>query len=153
MISMRPRWANSSSIISTGTCGRVAERRRGRRIDATIIRSQTPWLARNSGGSSRKASLVHLRDVLGLRPAQLAIYISKMIERSAPKWPAVVASLSEFASYSAADKELGGIRRTAKVQTDWLDSPQIRADLKGGTFGFASVKERGTTVDGVLRRG
>ena len=69
-----------------------------------------------------------------------------MIERSAPKWPAVVASLSEFASYSAADKELGGIRRTAKVQTDWLDSPQIRADLKAGAFDFATLKEKRTTV-------
>ena len=97
-----------------------------------------------------EASLVDLRDVLGLPPAELAGYIAKMLERLGPEWPALVASLSEFSTYSADDKELGGIRRTAKVQTDWLDSPQMRADLEGGAFDFATLKETPTTVYLVL---
>ena len=97
-----------------------------------------------------EASLVDLRDVLGLPPAELAGYIAKMLERLGPEWPALVASLSEFSTYSADDKELGGIRRTAKVQTDWLDSPQMRADLEGGALDFATLKETPTTVYLVL---
>ena len=97
-----------------------------------------------------EASLVDLRDVLGLPPAELAGYIAKMLERLGPEWPALVASLSEFSTYSAEDKELGGIRRTAKVQTDWLDSPQMRADLEGGALNFATLKETPTTVYLVL---
>src|ERR1700677_129077 len=59
-----------------------------------------------------EASLVDLRDVLGLSPPQLAVYISNMIERLGEDWPAIGASLGEFARYSADDRELGGIRRT-----------------------------------------
>jgi type IV secretion system protein VirD4 len=103
---------------------------------------------RISGG--REASLVDLRDVLGLPPAQLAVYISDMIEEFGPKWPALVASLGEFSTYSSDDKEQGGIRRTAKVQTDWLDSPQMRTDLDGGTIDFAMLKEAPTTIYLVL---
>jgi type IV secretion system protein VirD4 len=93
-----------------------------------------------------EASLVDLRDVLGLPPAQLAGYISSMIERLGEDWPAISASLGEFASYSADDRELGGIRRTAKVQTDWLDSPQMRTDLEADAFDFTTLKETPTTV-------
>src|SRR5215471_15703639 len=96
------------------------------------------------------ASLVGLRDVLGQSPGALATYIEKEIEDLGDKWPAVVASLSEFADYSSEDRELGGIRRTAKVQTDWLDSPQMRASLKGKAFEFATLKETPTTVYLVL---
>jgi type IV secretion system protein VirD4 len=63
-----------------------------------------------------------------------------------PEWPALVASLGEFKSFSADDRELGAIRRTAKVQTDWLDSPQMRTDLRTGAFDFARLKERPTTI-------
>ena len=93
-----------------------------------------------------EASLVDLRDVLGLPPAQLADYISSMIERLGEEWPAIGASLGEFATYSADDRELGGIRRTAKVQTDWLDSPQMRTDLEADAFDFTTLKEIPTTV-------
>jgi type IV secretion system protein VirD4 len=93
-----------------------------------------------------EASLVDLRDVLGLSPAHLASYISNAIERLGEDWPAINASLGEFASYSPEDRELGGIRRTAKVQTDWLDSPQMRTDLEADAFDFATLKETPTTV-------
>lgn len=96
------------------------------------------------------ASLVDLRNVLGLPPPQLAQYIMKMIERLGENWPALVASLSEFSTASADDRELGAIRRTAKVQTDWLDSPQMRVDLENDTFDFAMLKDVPTTVYLVL---
>jgi type IV secretion system protein VirD4 len=95
-------------------------------------------------------SLVDLRNVLGLPPASLAKYITKMIAELGPEWPAIVASLGEFSGASTDDKELGAIRRTAKVQTDWLDSPQMRADLEGDTFDFSTLKETPTTVYLVL---
>ena len=98
----------------------------------------------------REASLVLLRDALGLPPAQLADYIAKMVERLGPERPELVASLGEFSTYSADDKELSGIRRTAKVQTDWLDSPQMRADLEAAALDFATLKETPTTIYLVL---
>ena len=97
-----------------------------------------------------QASLVALRDVLGQPPAQLAAYVEKIVERLGPEWPAIIASLSEFSNFSAEDKELGAIRRTAKVQTDWLDSPQMRANLEGEAFDFSTLKETPTTVYLVL---
>src|SRR5260370_18557314 len=42
------------------------------------------------------------------------------------------------------------IRRRAKVQTDWLDSPQMRADLKADPVAFSFLKETPTTVYLVL---
>ena len=45
---------------------------------------------------------------------------------------------------------LGGVRRTAKVQTDWLDSPEVCADLKKGAFDFATIKDVPTTIYLVL---
>ena len=96
------------------------------------------------------ASLVDLRDVLGLPPAELADYIVEMLKLLGPEWPALVASLGEFEFFSPEDRELGGIRRTAKVQTDWLDSPQMRANLEGGALDFATLKETPTTVYLVL---
>jgi type IV secretion system protein VirD4 len=95
-------------------------------------------------------TLADLRGVLGLKPRELASYISKKIKDYGDAWPALVASLSEFASYSAEDRELGGIRRSAKVQTDWLDSPQMRSDLKRGAFDFATLKESPSTIYLVL---
>jgi len=93
-----------------------------------------------------EASLVDLRDALGLPPAHMAAYISNAIERLGEEWPAISASLGEFSSYSPEDRELGGIRRTAKVQTDWLDSPQMRTDLEAKAFDFTTLKETPTTV-------
>lgn len=99
---------------------------------------------------SDKASLVGLRDVLGLTPADLATYIRNRLRDVGTESPPVTASLGEFVTFSADDKEIGGIRRTAKVQTDWLDSPQMRACLEGDGFDFATLKETPTTVYLVL---
>ena len=98
----------------------------------------------------RDASLVDLRNVLGLAPAELATYVSRRVEQLGEAWPAIAASLGEFSTHSSEDRELGGIRRTAKVQTDWLDSPPIRPNLQGEAFDFASIKETPTTVYLVL---
>jgi len=97
-----------------------------------------------------EASLVDLRNVLGLAPEELASHVAKTIERLGSEWPALSASLGEFKTHSDGDRELGGIRRTAKVQTDWLDSPQMRVDLEGNAIDFASLKTRPTTVYLVL---
>ncbi len=92
-------------------------------------------------------SLAVFRDYLGLKPQQFAEFIDADIKRLGKKWPAVAASLGEFATHNPDDRELGGIRRTAKAQTDWLDSPPIRADLaKKNVIDFASLKETPTTV-------
>ena len=86
-------------------------------------------------------SLAVFRDYLGLKPQQFAEFIDADIKRLGKKWPAVAASLGEFATHSPDDKELGGIRRTAKTQTDWLDSPLIRADLsQKNVIDFESFK-------------
>jgi type IV secretion system protein VirD4 len=113
----------------------------------TLIKGLVTGLRLRGG---RDASLVDLRDVLGLPPAQLALYISEMIKDYEADWPALVAGLSEFMTYSPEDRELGGIRRTAKVQTDWLDSPQMRSDLEGEAIDFAALKEAPTTIYLVL---
>jgi type IV secretion system protein VirD4 len=93
-------------------------------------------------------SLVAFRNYLGMSPDQMAKFIAEDIKRFGEKWPAIAASLGEFANYNAEDREIAGIRRTAKIQTDWLDSPLMRADLqKGGdNFTFASLKKTPTTV-------
>ena len=45
---------------------------------------------------------------------------------------------------------MSAIRRTAKVQTDWLDSPAMRRDLKGPAIDFSKIKEQPTTIYLVL---
>lgn len=66
-----------------------------------------------------KASLARLRLLLGEPPAKLAETNAKLIQAFGQKCPAIAASLGEFATYSPNDdKELGAVRRTAKVQTD-----------------------------------
>jgi type IV secretion system protein VirD4 len=97
-----------------------------------------------------KATLNHLRDILGTAPKTLANYNRMQVEQFGRKYPAIAASLSEFTSYSPDDRELSGIRRTAKTHTDWLDSGRMRADLEGAAFNFASIKERPTTIYLVL---
>lgn len=96
------------------------------------------------------ASLALLRDALGQPPEDLADYNQRMVGTLGDAHPELRASLSEFLHWSPEDRELGGIRRTAKVQTDWLGSPPIREDLKKGAFDFASLKKTPTTVYLVL---
>ena len=54
------------------------------------------------------------------------------IEKYRKDWPSLVASLGEFTRYSPDDRELSGIRRTAKTHTEWLDSVPMQKDLKKG---------------------
>jgi len=97
-----------------------------------------------------EASLPLLRKVLGLAPQQLADECARLVAEFGKQCPALAASLSEFTAYSPQDRELGGVRRTAKVQTDWLDSPEVCADLKKGAFDFATIKDVPTTIYLVL---
>ena len=96
------------------------------------------------------ASLGRMRDVLGLTPSALAHFNAQRIEELGEKFPAIAASLSEFATYSPDDREMSAIRRTAKVQTDWLDSPAMKRDLRGPAIDFAAIKEQPTTIYLVL---
>jgi type IV secretion system protein VirD4 len=96
------------------------------------------------------ASLGRLRDVLALTPVALAHFNEERLTELGQEFPAIAASLSEFASYSPDDRELNAIRRTAKVQTDWLDSPAMKRDLNGPAIDFATIKEQPTTVYLVL---
>jgi type IV secretion system protein VirD4 len=80
----------------------------------------------------------------------LARYNYDRVTELGQEFPAIAASLNEFATYSSDDRELNAIRRTAKVQTDWLDSPAIRLDLNGPAMQFATLKEHPTTIYLVL---
>lgn len=87
-------------------------------------------------------SLAVFRDYLGVPPKQFAELIEADIKRFGKKWPAVAASLGEFTSSNPDDRELSGIRRTAKTQTDWLDSPLMRAALsQKNVIDFERFKE------------
>ncbi len=96
------------------------------------------------------ASLALVRQILGAPPSLLAKVLARMVARFGQACPPLAASLSEFTTYTAEDRELGGIRRTAKVQTDWLDSAPMIADLEKGAFDFAAVKQTPTTIYLVL---
>lgn len=87
-----------------------------------------------------------------MRPAPPARCGARRVQQTrAPGWPVpLAASLSEFTTYSPQARELGGVRRTAKVQTDWLDSPEVCTDLKKGAFDFATIKDQPTTIYLVL---
>ena len=75
-----------------------------------------------------EADLHLLRIVLGSEPEKLARYCAMQTAKFGARYPAIVARLGEFTRYSPDDRELSGIRRTAKAHTDWLDglrhSPQ-----------------------------
>lgn len=108
-------------------------------------------------------SLGVLREYLGMRPgdlhdkdgkiteAGLATLLRLLVKTHREEWPAIATSLNEFTQHSAEDKELNGIRRTAIAQTDWLDSPLIRADLaRQNVIDFASFKTTPTTCYFIL---
>ena len=96
------------------------------------------------------ASLALLRLAIGAKPATLAKKLGLMVDKFGGQCPALAASLSEFTSFSPEDRELGGIRRQAKVQTDWLDSAPMVADLAKGSYDFATLKATPTTIYLVL---
>jgi len=93
-------------------------------------------------------SLNQLRAMLSMTAKELAMTIQLLVERHGEKWPAIRTSLNEFTSFNPEDREIGGIRRTAIAQTDWLDSPLIQKDLaqKENVIDFASLKQTPTTV-------
>lgn len=97
-----------------------------------------------------EGSLVDLRKILGLPPDRLAAFVTNWLSDFSHESPALMASLGEFSTYSAEDREMGGIRRTAKVQTDWLDSPEMQTDLEGPALDFETLKTTPTTVYLVL---
>ena len=66
----------------------------------------------------------------------------KLVEQLGPTGPPLWRVSANSRASAPKTANSGAIRRTAKVQTDWLDSPQMRADLLGDAFDFATLKER-----------
>ena len=94
------------------------------------------------------------RTVLGQPPQQLCELIKVWISDHSQKHPAIAACLNEFADFRPEDREIGGIRRTAKAHTDWLDSPPMQSDLKQkNNIDFASFKDHPQTCYVVLPPG
>ena len=94
------------------------------------------------------------RSVLGLPPQQLCNLLEVWIGDHSKKHPAIAACLNEFTEFRPEDREIGGIRRTAKAHTDWLDSPSMQADLaQKNNIDFASFKEQPQTCYVVLPPG
>jgi type IV secretion system protein VirD4 len=93
-------------------------------------------------------NLCQLRSMLSMRAEDLAKAIDYLINQHGDNWPAIRAALNEFAKHNADDREIGGIRRTAIAQTDWLDSPLMQRDLSPSQnkIDFASLKQTPTTV-------
>lgn len=95
-------------------------------------------------------TLNHLRMILGRKPETLAGYIRDTIANHGKAHPEITANLSEFAEHTKEDREQAGIRRTAKTETEWLDSPFIQRDLGGQDFDFRTLKTTPTTIYIVL---
>lgn len=106
----------------------------------------------------KAANLAMIRELFGWEPGDMAIAIEHFVKTYGKKqsgsaakfYPAIAASLSEFISHNPQDREIGGIRRQAKVQTDWLDSSEMVDCISKGEFDFASIKQNPTTVYLVL---
>ena len=65
----------------------------------------------------------------GLKPKDFAEFINADIEKFREKWPAIGASLGEFATYHADDKELGLALRTVEDAIAAAIEPLIDAGL------------------------
>lgn len=98
----------------------------------------------------KDVSLWMLRDVLGWPAKDMADSLKKRVIEFRNTHPAIAASLGQFSNYTPEDRELNGIVRTALVQTDWLDSPQMQRDLQGEVIDFAALKQTPTTIYLVL---
>jgi type IV secretion system protein VirD4 len=97
-----------------------------------------------------EVSLWMLRSLLGLPAKEIAKGLDTNVKAFSRSHPAIAASLGQFTTYTPEDRELNGVLRTAIVQTDWLDSPLMQADLQGQVFDFAELKEVPTTIYLVL---
>jgi len=94
-------------------------------------------------------TLAGLRQVVGMAPDALGLYISELIDATASE-SAIAAKLNRFREISPDNRELLSILSTAVTQTDWIDSKPIRRELRGGAFDFAEMKRRPLTVYLVL---
>jgi type IV secretion system protein VirD4 len=100
------------------------------------------------------ADLALIRDLLGAPAKQLGVACKDFIDRSGKAEPAIAASLNRFVELTneqAENRELRSIISTAQTQTDWLDSPLIRADLRAPTNQAAKDKQA-AIASGVLKR-
>ena len=107
-------------------------------------------MARKVDKDGARANLNDVRAILGLSPQALANFCAARIEELGERCPEMAANLSEFTKYLGEDRELSGIRRTAKTHTKWMGSRAMQRCLEGGTFDAATMKETPTTVYLVL---
>lgn len=92
-------------------------------------------------------TLGNLRRVLGYGAEDLAIFVKFLVKKHKERFPAIATTLNEFSVHNPQDRELGGIRRTALAQTDWLDSPPISKDLaRKNVIDFEQFKQRPCTL-------
>lgn len=61
-------------------------------------------------------------------------------------WPQIENKCARFASLSAQDREMHSVISTALVQTRWLDSVPVQADIGKNPFDFTIAKEKPVTV-------
>jgi type IV secretion system protein VirD4 len=92
------------------------------------------------------ATLGGVREMLGQPPKRFAETCRQLIETYGGQCPALAPSLARFVEYTADNKELGAILGTALTQTDWLDSPEMKRNLRGEPFDFGTLKTQPTTV-------
>lgn len=98
-----------------------------------------------------KADLTMLRQVIASAPDKLTKnFVVPTLDQFGKDWPVLKGSLAEFTRYSADDRELNGVRRMARSETNWLDSPPMQKDLQGGWFDPLSLKTTPTTIYLVL---
>ena len=97
-----------------------------------------------------KADLATFRRIIGLSPDELARWCKLRVGCFGREFSALGPSIGRYADYKPDNRELSAVLGTAMVQTDWLDSPEIQADLLGEPFDFGSLKTTPTSVFFIL---
>ena len=92
------------------------------------------------------ATLVAVRDWVGLESETLAREIKDEILPNARSNEAVAAKLNRFTKISGENRELFSILSTVQTHTEWLDSKPIRRAVSTGTADFGQMKFSPTTV-------
>jgi type IV secretion system protein VirD4 len=100
----------------------------------------------------KDATLADLRQLLGAPAEDLATIIRGTLLPAMPDHQsAVAAKLNRFANMTSDSRELMSILSNAQTHTDWLDSLQIRQDLRRPTdIDFSAMKRTPITVYLVL---
>ena len=93
-----------------------------------------------------QANLNDIRRILSNPPETLAEFCVERVEQLGKDNPEMVARLGEFTKHRGDDRENNGVRRLAKVYTNWMGSAPMQRSLEGGTFDPTMMKKTPTTV-------